>query len=168
MVHRSQLRLVDAVGFTCNSACRPHNLYMRLFILLLPWLELLCLIQIGIETSALMALGYVLASLLLGVAVLRYQGMGMFARLRALQSGQVLGPQILLDDMAVGLAGLLLIFPGPISDVAALVVLIGPLRRRLARWLAGPQPEPYVPGRDQAGHTTVEGSFDRVDEREIR
>jgi UPF0716 protein FxsA len=47
-----------------------------------------------------------------------------------------------------------------------LVVLIGPLRRRLARWLAGPQPEPYVPGRDQAAHTTIEGSFDRVDEPE--
>jgi UPF0716 protein FxsA len=141
---------------------------MRIFLLLLPWLELFSLIQLGIETSALVALGYVLLTLLLGLAVLRHQGMGMFARLRELQAGQVLGPQMLLDDMAVGLAGLLLMFPGLISDVAALVVLIGPLRRRLARWLAGPQPEPYVPGRDQAGHTTIEGSFDRVDERETR
>ena len=139
---------------------------MRIVFLLLPWLELFTLIQLGIETSALVALGYVLATFLLGLAVLRYQGAGMFARLRELQSGGVLGPQMLLDDMAVGLAGLLLMFPGLISDVAALLVLIGPLRRRLSRWLAGPQPEPYVPGRDRGGHTTIEGSFDRVDPQE--
>ena len=139
---------------------------MRIVFLLLPWLELFTLIQLGIETSALVALGYVLATFLLGLAVLRYQGAGMFARLRELQSGGVLGPQMLLDDMAVGLAGLLLMFPGLISDVAALLVLIGPLRRRLSRWLAGPQPEPYVPGRDQGGHATIEGSFDRVDPQE--
>ena len=38
---------------------------MRLFIILLPWLELFSLIQLGIKTSALFALGYVLLTLLL-------------------------------------------------------------------------------------------------------
>ena len=40
---------------------------MRLFILLLPWLELFTLIQLGIETSALTAIAYVLGTLVLGV-----------------------------------------------------------------------------------------------------
>jgi hypothetical protein len=85
---------------------------MRLFIMLLPWLELFTLIQLGIETSALTAIGYVLATLALGVLVLQRQGQGMFERLREAQEGRIIGPQLLLDDMAMGLAGLLLIIPG--------------------------------------------------------
>jgi UPF0716 protein FxsA len=139
---------------------------MRFIIMLLPWLELFTLIQLGIETSALAAIGYVLFTLFLGVAVLQRQGRGMFESLRQTQEGRIIGPQLLLDDMAVGLAGLLLIFPGLISDVAAVIVMIGPLRRRLARWLLGPQPEPYAPERDSEHQVTIEGSFRRVDEED--
>ena len=137
---------------------------MRFFIMLLPWLELFTLIQLGIETSALTALGWVLGSLMLGVLILQRQGQGMFERLRESQEGRIIGPQLLLDDMAMGLAGLLLIIPGLITDTAAVIVMIGPLRRRLAHWLPGPQPEPYAPERDQGSHQTTEGSFRRIDD----
>ena len=137
---------------------------MRLFILLLPWLELFTLIQLGIETSALTALCYVLLTFVIGAAVLRRQGMGMFERLRQSQEGRIIGPELLLDDMALGLAGLLLIFPGLISDVAAIIVMIGPLRRRLARWVSGPTPEPYSPQRDRTESTTIEGDFRHLDD----
>jgi len=136
---------------------------MRFFIMLLPWLELFTLIQLGIETSALTAIAYVLATVAIGVIVLQRQGQGMFERLRQAQEGRVIGPQLLLDDMAMGLSGLLLIIPGMITDIAALVVMIGPLRRRIAGWLYGPQPEPYAPQRDVGEHTTIEGTFRRVD-----
>ncbi len=137
---------------------------MRLFLMLLPWLELATLIQLGIETSALTALAYVFGTIFLGILVLQRQGQGMFERLRETQEGRILGPQLLLDDMAMGLAGLLLIIPGMITDFAALIVMVGPLRRRLARWVMGPQPEPYAPGRDESGHVTIEGNFHRVDD----
>ena len=137
---------------------------MRVFFMLLPWLELFTLIQLGVETSALTALLYVLATFVLGVAVIRRQGMGMFERLRQSQEGRVIGPDLLLDDMWLGFAGLLFIFPGMISDFIAIVVMIGPLRRRLARWLGGPQPEVYAPTRDTASHETIEGDFRRVDD----
>ncbi len=141
---------------------------MRLFIMLLPWLELFTLIQLGIETSALTAIGYVLLTFALGVVVLRRQGLGMFQRLQEAQEGRILGPQLLLDDMVMGLAGLLLIFPGMLTDVAAVLVMIGPLRRRLASALGGPQPEPYAPERDRESqvHVTIEGEFTPVDEPE--
>ena len=44
---------------------------MRIFIMLLPWLELFTLIQLGIKTSALTALAYVLFTVLLGMAVFK-------------------------------------------------------------------------------------------------
>ena len=84
---------------------------MRFFFMLLPWLELFTLIQLGIETSALTAIFYVLATLTLGVLVLRRQGMQMIGRLQAVQQGKVLGSELLVDDMAMGLAGVLLMFP---------------------------------------------------------
>lgn len=137
---------------------------MRLLIVLLPWLELFTLIQLGVATSALTALGYVFFTLVLGLAILQRQGQGMFERLRQSQQGRIVGPQLLLDDMAMGLAGLLLMVPGLISDFAALIVVIGPLRRRLAGWILGPQPEPYAPERDREEHVTIDGQFRRVDE----
>jgi UPF0716 protein FxsA len=137
---------------------------MRLFFLLLPWLELFSLIQLGIETSALTALLYVLVTLVLGIAIIRHQGMSLVTRMQDLQAGRVLGQQLLLDGMAVGIAGLLLMVPGLISDFFAIVVLIGPLRRRLGRWLAGPQPESYAPQRDASSESPIEGEFRRLDE----
>ena len=139
---------------------------MRFFIMLLPWLELFTLIELGIKTSALTALAWVFGTLFLGLAVLQRQGRGMFERLRQAQEGRVIGRELLLDDMAMGLAGLLLMIPGMITDFTALIVVIGPLRRRLARWLLGAQPEPYVPERDTASHTTIEGDFRRVDDKD--
>ena len=137
---------------------------MRLFFILFPWLELFTLIQLGVKTSAMTALLYVLLTFILGIYVLRRQGMGMFERLRQTQEGRVLGSGLLLDDMAMGLAGLLLMFPGMISDVIALIVVIGPLRRRLFGWFSGPVPEPYSPGQDRSENTTIEGDFVHIDE----
>ena len=137
---------------------------MRFVLLLLPWLELFTLIELGIQTSALTAIGYVLLTIVLGLAILQRQGQGMFERLRAGQDGRIVGPQLLIDDMSLGFAGLLLIFPGMISDFAALVVMIGPLRRRLLRFFQGEPPEVYVPERDTRRHETIEGDFRRLDD----
>jgi len=137
---------------------------MRFFVMLLPWLELFTLIELGIKTSALTAIAYVMFTLFLGMAILQRQGRGMFERLRESQQGRLVGPQLLLDDMALGLAGVLLMIPGLISDFAALIVVIGPLRRRLAVWIMGPQPEPYVPEQDSQAHVTIEGQYHRVDD----
>ena len=141
---------------------------MRFFFMLLPWLELFTLIQLGIETSALTVIFYVLATLLLGVMVLRRQGRQMIERLQGVQQGKVLGSELLVDDMAMGLAGVLLIFPGLLSDVAAIVVMIGPLRRRLAKALGGPQAQPYAPQRDFESDVTIEGQYTRVDEEDVK
>ena len=97
---------------------------MRLFLLLLPWLELFTLIQLGVATSALAALAYVFLTFVAGLALLRLQGRDLFNRLREAQEGRLFGPQIFVDDMAVGLAALLLMVPGLITDTLALLVLM--------------------------------------------
>jgi UPF0716 protein FxsA len=139
---------------------------MRLMLLALPWLELFTLIQLGIETSALTAVFYVLVTFFLGVTVIKRQGMGMFQQLREAQEGKVFGPALLRDHMAVGLAGLLLIFPGMISDVVALLVMIGPVRRAIVRWWGGDTPPSYAPDNRGVKDDAIEGEFTRVDKPE--
>jgi len=105
---------------------------MRWLLLLYPWLELLSLIQLGVETTALIALGWVIAMVGLGATMLRRVGTASIARLREAQRGGSLQQHLFIDDMAVVVAALLLIIPGLLSDFFAIVVLIGPLRRGLA------------------------------------
>lgn len=137
---------------------------MRFLIMLLPWLELFTLIELGIKTSALTAIAYVFVTLFIGLAILRRQGRGMFERLRQGQDGRIIGPELFLDDMAMGFAGLLLMFPGMISDVVALIVMVGPLRRRLAKAVFGPQVTVQMSERKTGSNETIEGVFKRVDD----
>lgn len=109
---------------------------MRWLFFLYPWLELFSLIQLGAETSVLFAMTWVFGMILAGVLLLRRVGMASIGRLRAAQQGRMLQQQLLLDDMAGVVAALLLIIPGLLSDMLALIVLIGPLRRGLARLLS--------------------------------
>ena len=73
---------------------------MRLLVLFYPWLELLSLIQLGIETSALFALLWVIAMFLLGAAMLRHVGMTSLARLQEAQRSGVLQRTFFVDDLA--------------------------------------------------------------------
>ena len=108
---------------------------MRILLLAYPWLELLSLIQLGVNTSALIALGYVLLTVLLGMTVLRAVGATAVNRLREAQRSGLLQQHVFVDDLAVAVAALLLMIPGLLSDFFAVVVLIGPLRRALGRAL---------------------------------
>ena len=137
---------------------------MRLFFLILPLLELFSLIQLGVHTSALTAVGYVLLTIALGAALLKRQGRGMVEHLQRAQSGEMLPGQWLLDDMVFGLSGLLLIIPGIITDFLALLLLIGPLRRLVMRRFEPPvQREAHPMGGGDEGDV-IEGTYRRLDD----
>ena len=116
--------------------------------MLLPWLELFTLIQLGIQTSALTAIALRAGPHRLILGIMPFcsgRAEGMFERLRQGQEGRrIVGPRaVLMDDMAMGLAGLLLVIPRDDQRMlAALIVVIGPLQAqgRLLRALTGPRP----------------------------
>ena len=110
---------------------------MRLLLLFYPWLELLSLIQLGIETRAIVPLLWVLVMFMLGAALLKRVGTASVLRLREAQQSGVLQQSLFVDDLAVAVAALLFMIPGLLSDFFAVVVLIGPLRRWLARLFLG-------------------------------
>jgi len=154
---------------------------MRWIFLLLPWVELFTLIRLGGSVGALSTLAYVFVTLVLGLTILRLQGMEIIGRLRDAQDdGGVVAGRLLADDLAVGLAGLLLLIPGLVTDSAALLVLIGPLWRRLSG--ASPRPgtdesatggatktardAPVREARAPRGSRTIEGEYRRLDDED--
>ncbi len=97
--------------------------------------DLTLLLVLANYTSWEVALVEVLASGLLGVAVIRYVtaqfGHRVLSRLAASESP---GP-VLADGAILFIAGILLILPGIISDIAGLLLLIPLVRRLMVAWL---------------------------------
>ena len=92
---------------------------MRIALLLYPLLELWSLIELGAQTSAGLAVLWVLAAGFLGMTTIRFAGAQVLSRLQAAQREGVLQQQLVASDMALAIAGLLLIIPGLLSDAMA-------------------------------------------------
>lgn len=110
---------------------------MQLLFILFPFLELFSLIELGDAIGSLNAILYVIATIFLGVTLLKRQGISVLQRAQEMNSGGWISSRWLLDDMAIGFAAMLLIIPGLITDTLALILMIAPLRRILSRQFGG-------------------------------
>lgn len=117
---------------------------MARYLLLLPLLALLelwGLAQVGRFLGFWPTLALLLLDAALGAELVRHAGLVGWRRSReALAMGRM--PESgLLDALLVLLAGVLLIFPGFFTDLAAILLLLPPIRRRCARllrrWIEG-------------------------------
>ena len=108
---------------------------MKWLLFFYPWLELWSLVELGAQTSVATPLLWVLAAIVLGIAMIRFAGNQTLAHLQRAQREGVLREHLLVGDVAVLVSGLLLIIPGLISDAMAVMVLIAPLRTLLAKLL---------------------------------
>jgi len=78
---------------------------------------------------------WLVAAGLLGATLLRRQGLRTLQVLRSTGAGGELPAPALWEALVALLTGLLLLFPGAVSDLLALPLLVPALRRRLARSL---------------------------------
>jgi len=107
--------------------------YLLLAILLLPLAELAAFIAVAVAIGFFAALALVITGSLAGLMVLRHAGGNHIERVRV-----ALGTNSFASVQADGagsltlLAGILLLIPGFITDAAALLLLVAPLRRGLA------------------------------------
>lgn len=104
--------------------------------LALPVAELVTFIAVAATIGFAWALLLVVAGSLLGALVLRHAGGNHIARVRvALGDGGFTAMQADSDGFLILFAGILLLIPGFITDVLGLALLLGPLRRAMARLL---------------------------------
>ncbi len=105
-----------------------------------PALELFLLLQLGARIGPWPTFLILIGTGLLGSSLLRWQGLGVLAKL-VQEARQGIPPgRSLAEGALVVLGGVLLITPGVITDVTGLLLLVPPVRRalapRLLAWLA--------------------------------
>jgi UPF0716 protein FxsA len=105
-------------------------------LLALPLIEIAGFILVGQAIGLVPTLLGVLLAAIVGMSVIRWQGIALVRDLGAtLRRGQLPARQ-LADAMLVGLAGVLLLLPGYFSDLVGILLLIPPLRGLIYAQLA--------------------------------
>ena len=144
----------------------PFSLLLILFITV-PIVEMYLLIKIGSVIGALPTIGLVVLTAMVGVALLRQQGLATLRRVRtALDRGELPANEM-LEGIALLVGGALLLTPGFVTDGLGLVCLIPTTRRTLVRAAAS-----RVVTTTESGNTTaktqptkqgrvIEGEFTR-------
>jgi UPF0716 protein FxsA len=98
------------------------------FVLLLPLAEIAGFVIVGRAVGLLTTLGLVVLSVVIGMALLRRQGIGILQRMSTEgRNGVIPGRELLRPAMLV-IASLLLIVPGFISDIIAIALFIPAVR----------------------------------------
>ncbi|EJL52243.1 protein affecting phage T7 exclusion by the F plasmid [Rhizobium sp. CF122] len=98
------------------------------FLLLLPLAEIAGFVLVGKAIGLWPTLALVILSFMLGMALLRRQGIGILRRMSAEgRNGMVPGRELLRPAMLV-IASLLLMIPGFITDIVALLIFIPAVR----------------------------------------
>ena len=119
--------------------------WLLLAIVTLPVAELVVFIAVAASIGFGLALLLVLATSFAGGLLLRHAGGNHIARVRvAMNQGLAQGSFTAVQADSVGtatlFAGILLLIPGFITDMLAVLVLVGPLRRALAGAFGGGPP----------------------------
>ena len=106
--------------------------FLFLFFIAVPLVEMLLLFEVSDQIGGLSTLGLVVATALIGVQVLKQQGIATLTRANARLSSGELPAQEIIEGMLLAAAGALLLTPGFITDTLGFVFLAGPLRRLIA------------------------------------
>ncbi len=151
---------------------RIFPLGLALFILI-PLLEIFLMIKVGAHIGAFNTILLIIFTAVIGVALLRMQGLSTMQRFQhQMQQGEL--PAVtLLEAMMLFFAGALLLTPGFFTDAIGFVLLIPPVRKAIALWIIE-RSGWIVQMRGSATHTrthqhhedpkTIEGDFKRKDD----
>ncbi|VAX14559.1 FxsA protein [hydrothermal vent metagenome] len=129
-------------------------LFRILFLLFLsiPVIEIYLLIRVGEVIGAIPTIFMVVFTAVLGVTLLRWQGLVTLTEVQAAMARGELPAMALLEGALLLIAGALLLTPGFFTDTIGFVLLIPPLRRSLAQSL-------LLRGMFQAGGGFRRGGF---------
>ncbi|MEZ5552528.1 MAG: FxsA family protein [Pseudomonadales bacterium] len=149
--------------------------FLFLLFIAVPIVEMFVLIKVGGIIGALPTIGLVVLTAVLGIWLLRLEGLATLARVQEKLDRGELPETELLEGVMLLIGGALLLTPGFVTDAMGFICLLPGLRRPLARWImrrgvvsairmhtAGGR------GRDDnggpGGNRTIEGEFVDVDD----
>jgi UPF0716 protein FxsA len=104
-----------------------------ILLLLVPVAEIAVFIQVGSRIGAGMTVLLVVVSAVVGVWLVRRQGLATATRVQAMVARGESPALGMLEGLSLLAAGVLLLIPGFLTDIAAFTLLIPPLRRGIIR-----------------------------------
>ncbi len=123
-----------------------------------PILELYLLIEIGSVIGAPWTILAVLATAVIGAALIRRQGMGVYREAQIAMTRQELPLKQLFDGFFLLIAGAMLLTPGFFTDTIGFLLLVPPLRAligwRIWRWM-----QTHGSAHFTVSRSTVEGTY---------
>lgn len=102
----------------------------------LPIVEIAIFIKVGQTIGLFPTLALIIGAALLGGVLIRQQGLSVLTQLRNNVSAGRMPGKTIADTMMIGLAALLLVLPGFLSDFVALALLLPPVRSWIYKSLA--------------------------------
>ena len=141
------------------------------FLLLVPIAEIATFVWVGSRIGVGLTLLLVVASAVIGIWLVRRQGFATASRVQAMVARGESPAMGMLEGLALLAAGVLLVIPGFLTDIAAFVLLIPPLRRQIIRFYlrrmqmpghVATYQAPTKPPNDP-NHLPLEGKSRRVD-----
>lgn len=111
--------------------------YFLAGLVLLPIIEIALFIKVGQAIGLWPTLALVVGAALLGGALLRQQGLSVLLQLRGNVAAGKLPGQTIADAAMIGVAAVLLVLPGFLSDILGLSLLVPPVRHWIYRTLGG-------------------------------
>jgi UPF0716 protein FxsA len=102
-----------------------------LLILLTPFMEIAGFIWIGGMIGILPTLAAIVLTAVLGVFIIRWQGMGLVLDSRAMMARGEIPAKNFAHSMMLAMAGLLLLIPGFFTDAIGFLLLVPPVRSAL-------------------------------------
>lgn len=110
--------------------------YIFFLFLAMPIIEIFLLIQIGSAIGAWTTIAIVIITAVLGTWMLRQQGMATLNKARGKMSGGQLPAFEMMEGMALGVGGALLLTPGFVTDAIGFACLIPVTRKLLIGFLS--------------------------------
>lgn len=145
-------------------------LFILLFFVAAPLVELYVLIEVGSEIGAISTIALTVFTAVLGGLLVRLQGLSVLLRVRELSERGEIPAIEMLEGAVLLLTGLALLLPGFITDAIGFVLLITPVRRALIlgwlrrRGVLQPgQQRPQGPGEGPDQRRIIDGEYRRED-----
>ncbi|MBF0287899.1 MAG: FxsA family protein [SAR324 cluster bacterium] len=122
---------------------------LRLFLAftIIPIIEIYLLINIGSRIGVVTTILIVIGTGFLGAYLARMQGLQTMFKVRENLNQGVMPAEELLDALLIVIAGIVLLTPGFLTDLAGFLLLIPSSRMKIKRWLRNQFENAYVDGK---------------------
>ncbi len=112
-------------------------MFLKLFLAftLIPVAEIYLLIKLGAFLGAFNTVAIIILTGFAGAALARMQGLQTMQRIRLSLEQGVVPTEEMIDALLIFIAGIVLLTPGFITDMAGILLLFPPTRRHIKRFL---------------------------------